>query len=73
MSFMLPSASDHVELRDAMRALCATFDSAYWQKIDDERGYPEAFADALTKAGWLFRFGARRSVNYYGRNQSIWR
>jgi acyl-CoA dehydrogenase len=36
-----------------MRALCATFDSAYWQKIDDERGYPEAFADALTKAGWL--------------------
>ena len=53
MSFMLPSASDHVELRDAMRALCATFDSAYWQKIDDERGYPEAFADALTKAGWL--------------------
>jgi acyl-CoA dehydrogenase len=53
MTFVLPSAADHIELRDAMRALCAAFDSAYWQKIDDARGYPEAFADALTRAGWL--------------------
>ncbi len=36
-----------------MRALCARFDSAYWQRIDGERGYPEAFVDALTDAGWL--------------------
>ena len=43
----------HAELREALRALCNQFDSAYWQKIDDERGYPEAFVDALTKAGWL--------------------
>ena len=53
MKFVLPSAADHIELRDAIRALCAAFDSAYWQKIDDARGYPEAFADALTRAGWL--------------------
>ena len=53
MSFSLPSATDHTDLRDAMRALCSTFDSAYWQKIDEARGYPEAFADALTQAGWL--------------------
>jgi acyl-CoA dehydrogenase len=43
----------HGELRDAVRALCNTFDSAYWQKIDEARSYPEAFVDALTKAGWM--------------------
>ena len=36
-----------------MRAVCSQFESAYWQKVDDERGYPEAFVDALTQAGWL--------------------
>ena len=41
------------ELRDAVRELCARFDSAYWQKIDEQRAYPEAFVDALTKAGWM--------------------
>jgi acyl-CoA dehydrogenase len=41
------------ELRDAVRELCAQFDSAYWQKIDEQRAYPEAFVDALTKAGWM--------------------
>src|SRR5512132_2248233 len=43
----------HAELRDAVRALCNTFDSAYWQKVDEARAYPEAFVDALTKAGWM--------------------
>jgi len=32
-----------------VRALCGQFDSAYFQKIDEERGYPEAFVEALTK------------------------
>jgi len=41
------------ELRDAVRALCAQFDSAYWQEVDEARGYPEAFVAALTNAGWL--------------------
>jgi acyl-CoA dehydrogenase len=43
----------HAELREGVRALCNEFDSAYWQKIDEARGYPEAFVEALTKAGWL--------------------
>ncbi len=43
----------HSELRDAVRALCNQYDSAYWQKVDEARGYPDAFVDALTKAGWL--------------------
>ena len=41
------------DVRDGVRALSAEFGSAYWQKVDEERGYPEAFVDALTKAGWL--------------------
>src|SRR4051812_43547599 len=44
---------DYPDLRDAVRALCNSFDSAYWQKIDEARAYPEAFVDALTKAGWM--------------------
>ncbi|MSQ88019.1 MAG: acyl-CoA dehydrogenase [Betaproteobacteria bacterium] len=49
---MKPEES-HTELRDAVQALCSTFDSAYWQKIDEARTYPEAFVEALTKAGWM--------------------
>jgi acyl-CoA dehydrogenase len=41
------------EIREAVSALCAQYDSAYWQKVDDARVYPEAFVDALTKAGWM--------------------
>ncbi|MGZ5140195.1 MAG: acyl-CoA dehydrogenase family protein [Burkholderiales bacterium] len=43
----------HTDLREGVRSLCTQFDSAYWQKLDEERGYPEAFVDALTEAGWL--------------------
>src|SRR5215207_1964161 len=43
----------HREIREGVRALCAQFDSAYWQQIDEARAYPEAFVDALTEAGWL--------------------
>jgi len=41
------------DLREGVRALCAQFDSAYWQKVDEARAYPEAFVDALTGAGWM--------------------
>ncbi|HEY2337853.1 MAG TPA: acyl-CoA dehydrogenase family protein [Burkholderiales bacterium] len=41
------------ELRDAVKALCSQFDSAYWQAIDEKRAYPEKFVDALTQAGWM--------------------
>src|SRR6202051_1297918 len=49
----LPAVDRHQELREGVRAVCARFDSAYWQRVDAERGYPEAFVDALTRAGWL--------------------
>jgi acyl-CoA dehydrogenase len=41
------------DIREAVRDLCQQFPAEYFRKIDDERGYPEAFVDALTKAGWL--------------------
>jgi acyl-CoA dehydrogenase len=51
---MFPSFSDNFpELRQAVRALCATFAPEYWRELDERRAYPEAFVAALTKAGWL--------------------
>ena len=51
---MIDSVTDsYQEIREAVRDLCAQFPSEYFRKVDEERGYPEAFVDALTKAGWL--------------------
>jgi acyl-CoA dehydrogenase len=41
------------DIRDAVRALCAEFPDAYHRDVDARHTYPEAFVDALTKAGWL--------------------
>jgi acyl-CoA dehydrogenase len=41
------------DIRDAVRDLCTQFPAEYFRKIDEQRGYPEAFVDALTKAGWM--------------------
>jgi len=49
----MPAATDHLEIRDALRALCAEYPDEYFRKVDAERAYPEAFVDALTKAGWM--------------------
>jgi alkylation response protein AidB-like acyl-CoA dehydrogenase len=51
-----PSAPDtkpHPEVRQAIRALCASFPSAYWQQLDRERAYPEDFVRRLTDDGYL--------------------
>jgi acyl-CoA dehydrogenase len=49
----IPTPDQYQELREALRDLCGQFDSAYWQQVDEVRGYPEKFVDALTQAGWL--------------------
>ncbi|MDT2021245.1 acyl-CoA dehydrogenase family protein [Methylocella sp. CPCC 101449] len=49
----IPAPEDHADIREAVRDLCAAFDGAYWRRIDEARAYPEAFAEALTKGGWL--------------------
>jgi acyl-CoA dehydrogenase len=51
---MLSSTDDRFhDIRDAIRDLCAQFPDEYHREVDERRGYPEEFVDALTKAGWL--------------------
>jgi acyl-CoA dehydrogenase len=49
----LATHEDHADLREAVQDLCGKFDGAYWRRIDEARAYPDEFADALTKAGWM--------------------
>src|SRR5205085_2338196 len=49
----LPHDERYPELREAMRAACEPFGSAYWQEVDEKRGYPEEFVQMLTLGGWL--------------------
>ena len=53
MNHPIPKPDQYQDMREALRDLCGGFDSAYWQQVDHERGYPEAFVDAMTQAGWL--------------------
>ncbi|MBI1396655.1 MAG: acyl-CoA dehydrogenase [Betaproteobacteria bacterium] len=47
------AADGHASIRDAIRDLCGQFPAEYFRRVDEKRGYPEEFVDALTKAGWL--------------------
>jgi acyl-CoA dehydrogenase len=49
----MTSSHSYQDIRDGVRALCAEFPAEYHRKVDAERGYPEAFVDALTRAGWM--------------------
>lgn len=50
---MKSTINNYQEIREAVRALCSEFPNEYHRKIDEERGYPEEFVDALTQAGWM--------------------
>ncbi len=43
----------HQDLREGIQALCAQFPPEYHRKVDEEKTYPEAFVDALTREGWM--------------------
>jgi acyl-CoA dehydrogenase len=53
MNHPIPKEDQFQDMREALRDLCNRYDSAYWQKLDHERSYPEAFVTAMTEAGWL--------------------
>jgi acyl-CoA dehydrogenase len=53
MDHVPPSADPHAEIREEVRKLCARFPGEYWRKLDEARGYPTAFVQALTEAGYL--------------------
>lgn len=51
---MIPAARDDFpEIREAVRQLVAEFGDTYFREVDEARAYPEAFVEALTKAGWM--------------------
>jgi acyl-CoA dehydrogenase len=52
-------AEGYEEIRSGIRALCTAFPDEYFRKLDAERGYPDEFIAALTKAGWLAAFAIR--------------
>ena len=45
--------TEYQDIRDGVRALCAQFPPEYHRKVDEARGYPEDFVDALTREGWM--------------------
>jgi acyl-CoA dehydrogenase len=53
MAIEIPEPADLEDLREGLRDLCQHFDAAYWREVDEDRGYPERFVEALTEAGWL--------------------
>jgi acyl-CoA dehydrogenase len=50
---MTTHAEQYQDIRDGVRSLCAQFPDEYFRKVDEQRGYPQEFVEALTKAGWL--------------------
>ena len=50
MDFFLPD--ELIEIRTAVRELCAQFPGEYWRALEPDR-YPEEFVAALTENGWL--------------------
>jgi acyl-CoA dehydrogenase len=53
MTDINPKFAQFQEYRQAIRELCGQFNSKYWQEVEEQNAYPEAFVGALTKAGWL--------------------
>src|SRR5580700_1690730 len=41
------------DYRQPIRQLCGQFNGKYWQEVEEQAAYPEAFVKALTEAGWL--------------------
>jgi acyl-CoA dehydrogenase len=46
-------SDQYQDIRDAIRDLCKQFPDEYFRKVDEVRGYPEEFVNALTQAGWM--------------------
>ena len=53
MTHAIPKPDAHQPLREALRDMCKSFDSKYWQEVDEARGYPAQFVKTLTDAGWM--------------------
>lgn len=45
--------SDLTTIRESVAALCANYGETYWRELDREDGYPTAFVQEMTEAGFL--------------------
>jgi len=50
---MNANVNQYQDIRDAIKDLCKQFPDEYFRKVDEARGYPEEFVNALTQAGWM--------------------
>ena len=66
MNFAL--TDDQRAIREAVAALCAQFDDAYWLDKDRNGGFPHDFHAAFAKAGWL---GVAMPTDYGGAGLGI--
>ncbi|TAM85618.1 MAG: acyl-CoA dehydrogenase [Candidimonas sp.] len=48
-----PTTESFPEVREAIRAICATYDDRYWRRKDKEGTFPEDFYRAIADGGWL--------------------
>jgi alkylation response protein AidB-like acyl-CoA dehydrogenase len=49
----IPLDPGWAEIREGVKRICEQYPNAYWVKLDHEAGYPTAFVNALTEAGYL--------------------
>jgi acyl-CoA dehydrogenase len=48
----IAGVTDHRDIREAVRVLCARFDGSYWRALEPDT-YPTEFVETLTEHGWL--------------------
>lgn len=44
---------EHVDIRNAIRAICDHFDDAYWRERDRTATFPHEFRKTIAEGGWL--------------------
>jgi acyl-CoA dehydrogenase len=64
----VPNIELRQQLKNAVAELCRNFPDPYWRELDSQRAYPEAFVQALTKAGYM---GALIPEEYGGAGMGI--
>jgi len=45
--------NSYTDIRDSVAKLCKDFPDVYWRELDEVRGYPTSFVQALSDAGYL--------------------
>jgi alkylation response protein AidB-like acyl-CoA dehydrogenase len=49
----MSDSETYAEIREEVSKLCSRFPGEYWRRLDERRGYPTEFVQALTESGYL--------------------